>query len=121
MTRVLYVERKRGEFVSIEKAFRQIAAALPPRFDTEFQQAPFGTRAKDTFLNLLFFRKRPADIYHATGHINYIALLLPPERSVLSIMDLRFIHGKSRLRNLILKKLYLDLPVRRIKYITTIS
>lgn len=121
MTKVLYVERKRGEFVSIEKAFRQVAAALPDRFRTEFQQTPFGTRAKDTFLNLLFFRRKGADIYHATGHINYIALLLPPERSVLSIMDLRFIHGKSRLRNFVLKKLYLDLPVRRLKYITTIS
>lgn len=120
-TKILYVERRPGEFVSLEKAFRQIAEALPERFETAFQQTPFGTRVQDSIRNLLFFRKGSADIYHVTGHINYIALLFPPKNTVLSIMDLRFLSTRSRLRGYILKKLYLDLPVRRLKYVTAIS
>lgn len=119
--KIVYVERKAGEFVSLEKAFREIAGGLSEDFETEFQQAPYGTRLKDTIRNLLFFRKRPADIYHITGHINYIALLFSPKNTVLSIMDIRFVHTPPSLRRYILKKLYLDLPVRRLRYVTAIS
>lgn len=119
--KVVYVERKPSEFVSLEKAFREIAGSLSPGFETEFQQAPYGTRLKDTIRNLIFFRKRAADIYHITGHINYIALLFSPKNTVLSIMDIRFVHNATGLRRFLLKKLYLDLPVRKLRYITAIS
>jgi glycosyltransferase involved in cell wall biosynthesis len=119
-SKVLYVERKAGEFVSLEKAFRQIAQALPDRFETEFQQAPFGTRVHDTVRNLLLFRRKPAEIYHITGHINYLALLFPVKNTVLSIMDLRDL-DRPGVRAYFLRKLYIDLPVRRLKYITAIS
>jgi glycosyltransferase involved in cell wall biosynthesis len=119
--KVLYVERKTSEYVSIEKVFRQIASSLSSNFKSEFQQMPFGFKAVDTFLNLLFFRKRRADIYHVTGHINYIVLRLPPEKTVLTFHDLRFLQTKGRFRRYILRKLYLDLPVRKLKYVTAIS
>ncbi|MEO5857556.1 MAG: glycosyltransferase [Pyrinomonadaceae bacterium] len=119
--RLLYVERKPSEFVSIEKAFREIAAALPSDIETEFQQVPYGPRILDTIRNLLFFRKRPADIYHVTGHINYLGLIFSPRNTVLSIMDVGFIHRSKGLRRYVLKKLYLDLPVKRLRYITAIS
>ena len=38
--KILFVERKPSEFVSIENAFRQIAANLADEFETEFQQVP---------------------------------------------------------------------------------
>lgn len=119
--KIVFVERKPNEFVSLEKAFRQIASNLSEDYQTEFQQAPYGTRLSDTVRNLLFFRKKPADIYHITGHINYIALLFPPRNTVLSIMDVRFLHAPNGLRRFALKKLYLDLPVRRLRFITAIS
>ncbi|MBC7898451.1 MAG: glycosyltransferase [Saprospiraceae bacterium] len=119
--KVLYVERKPHEFVSLEKAFRQIAACISERFETDFQQLPYGLRFPDTIKNLIFFRKRKADIYHITGHVHYIALLFSPRNTVLSIMDLRFLYIKNGLRRFLLKKLYLDLPVKRLEYITAIS
>ena len=119
--KVLYVERKLFESVSIEKAFRQIAASLSSDFEVEFQQLPYGNRFSDTIRNLLFFRKRPADIYHITGQVHYIALLFARVNTVLSIMDVRFLYRNPGPRRWLLKKLYVDWPLRRLDFITAIS
>lgn len=120
-TKILFVERKFNEFVSIEKAFREIAAGLSDKFETEFQQLSYGNGIVDIIKNLLFFRKKEARIYHVTGHVHYIALLFPPKRTVLSIMDLGYLSRYSGLKLFVLNKLLLDWPVRRLKYITAIS
>jgi glycosyltransferase involved in cell wall biosynthesis len=119
--KILYVERKPFESVSIEKAFKEIAANLSEDFVPEFQQAEYGNRLSDTVCNLLLFRRRPADIYHITGQIHYLALRFPSRNTVLSIMDVRFLYRPRGLRWWVLKKLYLDWPVRRLRYITAIS
>lgn len=121
-TKILYIERKFWEFVSIEKVFRQIAENLSKeKFEYSFQQMPFGNGFADVVRNLMFFRKRKANIYHITGHIHYIALILPRNRTVLTIHDLGFLHTRKGLRRYVLKKLLLDLPVKKLKYITAIS
>jgi len=119
--KILYVERKPFESVSIEKAFKEIAANLPPDFETDFQQAPYGNHLFDTIRNLLFFRKREADLYHLTGQIHYLALRFQPRNTVLSIMDVRFLYRPPGFRRWLLKKLYLDWPVKRLNYLTAIS
>ena len=121
MVRIVYVERSPGPFKSIEKVFREIAKHLPERFVFEFQQLPYSWRVYDSFRNLLFFRRREADIYHITGHAHFIALRLPPQRTVLSIMDVRFVVLNRGIKRWVLKKLYLDLPLSRMKYVTAIS
>ena len=121
MVKILYVERSPGPFISIEKVFREIADGLPERFARSFQQMPYGWNVWGTIRNLLFFRPARADIYHITGHVHYIALRLPPERTVLSIMDVRFALLEKGLRRWVLKKLYLDWPLKRMRYVTTIS
>jgi glycosyltransferase involved in cell wall biosynthesis len=118
---ILFVERKPFESVSIEKAFKEIAANLSGEFKPGFQQAPYGNRLSDTIRNLLFFKKRPADIHHITGQIHYLAFRFSPANTVLSIMDVRFMYREPGLRRWLLKKLYLDWPVNRLKYITAIS
>lgn len=120
-TKILYVERKPSEFVSIEKAFRAIASDLSEKFEHEFQQTPFGNGVVDIFRNLLFFKKNKADLYHITGHVHYLALLFPPKNTILSIMDVGFLYRRTGLRNFVLKKLFLDWPVRRMRHITAIS
>lgn len=118
---VCYVERHPGKFVSLEKAFREIASGLGPEFSSEFVQLPFSSRVYDSLRNLIFFKRPSADLYHITGQINYIGLRLPADRTVLSIMDVRFVNMNRGLKRAILKKLYLDLPVRHAKYVTAIS
>src|SRR5690606_9651025 len=119
--KVLFIERKPHEFVSIERVFRQIAAALSPRYEHDFQQMPYGNSPLDTLRNLLFFRTRKADVYHITGHVHYLAMRFSPANTVLTIHDVRFLDEPSRLKRFILKKLYLDRPVKRLRYITAIS
>lgn len=120
--KILFVERKLDEFTSIESVFRQISEYLPKdEFDFSFQKLKFDSRFSGVLKNLLFFRKKNADIYHITGHVHYIALLLPEDRTVLTIHDLRFLHERAGLRRFVLKKILLDLPLKRLKYITAIS
>ncbi|MEQ1645928.1 MAG: glycosyltransferase, partial [Pyrinomonadaceae bacterium] len=120
--RVIFVERKASGAVSVERVFRQIARDLPPEsFDLEFQQVPFGNGILAILKNLLFFRPKPADIYHITGDVQYISLRLPGDRTVMTIHDIISLHQRSGLRRYIIKKLYFDLPFRRLSFITTIS
>lgn len=119
--KILYVERKPFDSFSIEKAFRQIASGLSDAFEAEFQQLPFGNRIWDTARNLLLFRKQKADIYHITGHVHYIALMFSRRNTVLSIMDVRFLYIGPGPRRWLLKKLYLDWPLRKLDFVTAIS
>ena len=122
MKKIVYVERQFIEWVSIEKVFRQVAEELDPKeFSYTFEKAPYGNNLSGIIRNLLLFRPGPADIYHITGQIHYMALVLPREQTVLTVHDLRFLHDRSGLRRYVLKKLLLDLPLRRLKYITAIS
>ena len=122
MKKLLYVERYFFEWVSIEKVFRQVADEIDPtKFETSFEKAPFNNTTLGIFKNLLTFRPRHADLYHVTGHIHYMGLVLPPDRTVLTIHDLRFLNNRTGLRRFVLKKLFLDWPLKRLKYITAIS
>ena len=56
-----------------------------------------------------------------TGDINYLALKLPPKKTVLTIHDLSILHYRTGLRRWVLKKLLFALPARRSKYLTVIS
>lgn len=118
----MFIERKFSEFVSIEKVFRQVAKHInKENYEVFFQQLQYGNQITGILKNLLFFRKRNADIYHITGHIHYISLILPKKSTVLTIHDLGFLHTRKGFRRYILKKLFLDLPVKKLKYITAIS
>lgn len=122
MSKILYIERKFDEFVSIEKVFRQIAKTISENsFEVDFQQLFYNNSLSGIIKNLLLYRKKSADIFHITGHIHYIALVLPSKNTVLTVHDLRILHTRKGLRRYILKKLFLDLPLKRIKYVTAIS
>jgi glycosyltransferase involved in cell wall biosynthesis len=119
--KLLFVERKQTASVSIERVFRQIAKDLTDTFDVEFQQLPYGYGIAAIIKNLLFFRPRPADIYHVTGDIHYIALRLPGRKTVLTIHDLVFLRGRTGFRRWLLKNLFLSAPAKRVAKLTTIS
>src|SRR5438067_2266195 len=91
--KILFIERKPFESVSIERVFEQIAEDLPAdRFECAIQKAPFGNGAFSIFANLLSFKPKPADVYHITGHVHYLALRTPKDKTVLTIHDLIFLH-----------------------------
>ena len=67
---------------------------------------------------LLQFKK---GVFHVTGHIHYAVLALPKDKTILTIHDLGFLHNTKGLKRFILKKLFLDWPIRKLDLITTIS
>ncbi len=124
--KILYIERKfwKKNFAafSLEKIFEQIAKLLPAdKFETAIVKVPYGNSFFDILKNLLFFKKSEADIYHVTGQIHYLSLILPPEKTVLTIHDIGFMQHERKLNRFIIKKLFLDLPVKRLRYITAVS
>lgn len=121
--RILFVERKKSAAaVSIEKVFLQIAKSLSgEKFAAAFQQLQHPNDLFGTIKNLLTFKKNEADIYHVTGHVHYIALILPVNKTVLTVHDVGILRIRNGLRRYILKKLLFDLPIKRLKYITAVS
>lgn len=122
MIRIAFIERKYWGFVSIEKIFAQLAKNLRSEgLATCFRKLDFHNSFSGIVRNLLTFRRPDADIFHITGHVHYMALVLPPERTVLTVHDLGFLHIRSGFRRWLIKKLFLDWPLRRNCYVTAIS
>jgi len=120
--KIVFVERKFWESVSLEKVFAQIDKSISKdKFETSFVQMPYLNNFLGIVKNFIFFKKPKADIYHIAGHIHYIALILPKKKTVLTIADLTILRTRKGLRRFIIKKIFFDLPIKKMKYITAIS
>jgi glycosyltransferase involved in cell wall biosynthesis len=120
--KVLFIERRPTTTVSLEKVFREIASQLVEQgIDVEFQQVAFDNNLLGILKNILTFKPKDADIYHVTGHIHYISLVLKSIKTVLTIHDLRILHDRKGIRKWFIKKLFFDMPSKHLKFITTIS
>lgn len=67
---------------------------------------------------LLPFRK---GLFHITGHAHYATLFLPPSSTILTIHDLGFLYQYEGWKNKLMKWFFLDWPIKKVKYITTVS
>lgn len=85
-------------------------------------EMPFTSKGIFSILfNLIFLTRFKNGLFHITGDVHYAILALPKDRTILTIHDLVFLHTYKGLRRRLLKWIFLDLPVRKAKYITTIS
>jgi glycosyltransferase involved in cell wall biosynthesis len=90
--------------------------------EIEKVEMPFTSRGIFSILfNLIFLTRFKKGLFHITGDVHYAILALPKERTILTIHDLVFMHTYKGLRRRLLKWIFLDLPVKKAKYITTIS
>ena len=123
--KVTLIYRKRNPaFFSIEKVFDVVAKeANAGGIDTvEKIEMPFTSRGIFSIIfNLLYLSRFKKGLFHITGDVHYAILALPKDRTILTIHDLVFLHTYTGLRRALLKWIFLDLPVRKAKYITTIS
>lgn len=71
--------------------------------------------------NGLAIRRQAADLYHITGDVYYLALFLPGRRTILTVHDCAFAFHPVWYRRILLKLLWLTLPVRRCAMICAIS
>jgi glycosyltransferase involved in cell wall biosynthesis len=64
---------------------------------------------------------KQGEVNHVTGDVNYVGILLKPKRTIQTILDCVYLKNASGIKRKILKYFWLDLPVRRSRYITAIS
>ena len=73
------------------------------------------------FFNLCYLLRFRRGIFHITGHIHYAVLALPRDSTVLTIHDLVFLQNYKGIRKRVMKLLFLDMPVQKAKWVTTVS
>ena len=90
--------------------------------EIEKVELPFTSRGIFSILfNMIFLTRFKKGLFHITGDVHYAILVLPQDKTILTIHDLVFLHTYKGLRRRLLKWIFLDLPVKKAKYITTIS
>jgi len=71
--------------------------------------------------NLWFTKQSKGDVFHITGDAHYIVLALPKKKTILTIHDCVFLVNTAGLKRWLLKKLFLDWPLKQVQMVTTIS
>ncbi len=120
---VCLIFRKPGRFFSIERVFQQLEPELNKQVSIKHWEAPNGYASpRSVFRNLFSARKTcEGDLFHVTGDIHYIVFGLPRRRTILTIHDCIFLYRSKGLKRVVLKWLFLKLPVSRCQLVTTIS
>lgn len=121
---ITFFQRKRreGQNYSLEQIFNDLRNRLPERYIAITKVAPF--QSKGLFPRLfiaieaIFYQR---DINHITGDIHFVGLFLSKRKTLLTVLDTRFIERTKGIRRYLLKLFWLDLPVRNAHLVTVIS
>jgi glycosyltransferase involved in cell wall biosynthesis len=103
------------------------AEAMLPHINIRINKIylPFTSRGIfHIFFNLIYLKwktRNTSGLFHISGDVHYSVLALPANRTILTIHDLVFLHTYRGITRRILKWLYLELPIRKAQWITTIS
>jgi glycosyltransferase involved in cell wall biosynthesis len=118
----LLFRKPADQFHSIERVFGQLNDELAKEIRVEKACLPYySSSLLHVVWNILYARRRSADIFHVTGDVHYAVWGLPRRRTILTVHDLVFLHRYRGIKRRLLKWLYLDMPVRHCRLITTIS
>lgn len=118
--KVIFVYRRKvaGAF-SLEELFHAVAGELRGRIEVIEYEA--GSRW-NVLLDAWRLRRMNADIYHVTGDITYFAMLLPRERTVLVVPDIRhYLVGLRGIKRWIYKWVWLKGPIYAARAVTALS
>lgn len=117
--RVNYYFRNPGPFnFSIEKVFKVVSDS----FDDSITVRRHYTNTPIDLFAIFRFRKLRADVHHITGAVNYLALAFPPERTVLTVHDIRhYTESFKGIKRTLYGYLFWYYPLRVAHHITAIS
>lgn len=122
--KVVFFQRKPrpNKNFSIEILFDQIRSNLPKEINTVTAISSYYSKGffKRLFISIeAIFRQ--GDVNHVTGDINFIAIFLKKRKTVLTVLDLGLMNHPNKIARKILQLFWVQLPVSRAGYITTIS
>lgn len=121
---ILYIYRRTSRFFSIENVFRLVSEEIARRGRWNLKRFVVpreGFSPSVLWANMRSVKTQKSNLYHITGEVHYLALVLPGKQTVLTIHDCGFMYHSAGLKRWLLKKLQLDWPVARCARITTIS
>jgi glycosyltransferase involved in cell wall biosynthesis len=122
--KIVFVFRsKKLGYHSIENVFDIVRNELADKIEVEALYVPHaGFRLSNIFwLKNAVKSNGPDAIYHVTGDIHYVVFGLPRKNTILTIHDCVFVKRRKGLVGWVIKKIFLDWPVKYVPIITAIS
>ena len=121
---LVFINRKKISVSrSIELYFEQVVQYLSADIETDSFSAPRNNQGLlNRLLNIVAVLRKPkADVYHVTGDTNYLAILLPKTKTLLTVHDIYYVYYAQMVRNPLVrwvkyhlnKWLFYQLPVWR--------
>ncbi len=121
MIQLIFRKRNQQSF-SIEKVFEAVIPWIEKAYVVQMQEAQTRSAGLLPVLkNLYRLRTVKGDVYHITGDIHYAVFAFPKRKTILTIHDCVFLNNSSGIKRWLLKKFWLQWPVRYARVITTIS
>ena len=108
-----------GLFDNLLKTFTK--KAISNDFQVKKIEVPFYSSINPISIlkNISFSKENASDINHITGDVHYVALGMKKESLILTVHDCVTLTVKRNpIKQWLIKKLWYDLPVNRVKYIT---
>jgi glycosyltransferase involved in cell wall biosynthesis len=98
-------------------------AASAPQMEAwkKWVSPTYSTGILPRLVALFFLRCQKADVYHITGDVHFLAMATPRKKTVITIHDCTFLRLYFGLARFIVKKLWLDWPVKRAAAIVAVS
>jgi glycosyltransferase involved in cell wall biosynthesis len=107
---------------SLERLFADVRDSLPADISCRVATSRYESRGLfKRIYNILEARRRQTDVNHITGDVHYLALLISPRSTVLTILDCVCLDRHRGWRQAVLRWLWFELPTRRAAVVTTIS
>ncbi|MGY6648125.1 glycosyltransferase family 4 protein [Wenyingzhuangia sp. IMCC45574] len=118
--KISYFFRPKMEGVfSIETVFEQLFTALPSNLRISIFKCTQKWKRYHSFWKA---RNHQGEINHITGDIHTIALFLKGSNTILTVHDIgRYERNLKGIRKIVIKYLWLQWPLKKVAYITTIS
>ena len=125
--KITYIFRAPSKERSIERVFAPIISQMKLQGHSTYSSFAWDLRLWliSMVANVIRFaiKSYVGGLYHITGDVQYVACLINPTKTVLTIHDCVMLHNESAplwLRRMI-RKFWYEIPLKRLKYITCIS
>lgn len=114
-------QRITGNF-SIENYFNEIIPHIKEKYEVKIVKMPFYSNGFiPRLFNILYTYYYQGEINHITGDINYIAIALNNNNSILTIHDLNLIKNSSFFKTKLYKYFWYRVPIKKSFFVTTVS
>ncbi|GAB3884736.1 glycosyltransferase family 4 protein [Spirosoma agri] len=115
---------RKGFSFSLESIFDDVRQRLQQKIQsTTFISKCYNDGYLTKLINIIeaTTRQNKSEINHITGEIHFLNMLMNTSTVVLTVLDCGMIHRKTGFSKKVVKWLYLKMPVKKSKLVTTIS